>query len=73
MRVGIDSLLSSTEFSTDLKRIQTPHSYSGISEQIKPLQAVGQATEFKFESKFKPLQVIWQSFQGAILEDNQRL
>ena len=24
----------------------------GISEQIKPLQLVGQAAEFKFESKF---------------------
>ena len=26
--------------------------YSGIFEQIKPLQLVGQAAEFKFESKF---------------------
>ena len=34
-----------------------------ISEAIKPLQLVGQATEFKFESMFEPLQVIWQSFQ----------
>ena len=30
--------------------------YSGISDQIKPLQLVGQAAEFKFESKFEPLQ-----------------
>ena len=29
--------------------------YFGISEQIKPLQPIGQAAEFKFESKFKPL------------------
>ena len=29
--------------------------YFGVSEQIKPLQPVGQAAEFKFESKFKPL------------------
>ena len=35
-----------------------------ILEAIKPLQLVGQAAEFKFESKFEPLQVIWQSLQG---------
>ena len=29
--------------------------YFGVSEQIKPLQLIGQAAEFKFESKFKPL------------------
>ena len=42
----------------------------GVSEQIKPLQPIGQAAEFKFESKFEPLPVIWQSlrrlFQMAI-------
>ena len=27
----------------------------GASEQIKPLQPISQAAEFKFESKFKPL------------------
>ena len=32
-----------------------------ISEAIKPLQLVGQAAQFKFESKFEPLPVIWQS------------
>ena len=32
-----------------------------ISEIIKPLQLVGQAAEIKFESKFEPLQAIWQS------------
>ena len=31
----------------------------------KPLQLVGQAAEFKFESKFRPLQVIWQSLPKA--------
>ena len=36
--------------------------------QIKPLQLVGQTAEFKFESKFEPLQVRWQ----AIPEDNQK-
>ena len=36
-----------------------------ISEAIKPLQLVGQArvAEFKFESKFEPLPVIWQALQ----------
>ena len=39
-----------------------------ISEPIKPLQLelVGQAAEFKFESKFELLQVIWQSFRRLV-------
>ena len=41
-------------------------------EAIKPLQLVGQAAEFKFESKFEPLPVIWQSLQEAVPEDNRR-
>ena len=32
-----------------------------ISDAIKPLQLVGQAAVFKFESKFEHLLVIWQS------------
>ena len=52
-------------FSMDRKRIQTPRRnvavYSGISDQTKPLQLIGRATEFKFEFKFEPLLVIWQS------------
>ena len=35
-----------------------------ILEAIKPLQLVGQVANFKFESKFDPLPVIWQSLQG---------
>ena len=35
--------------------------YAVISEAKKPLQLVGQVSEFKFESKFEPLPVIWQS------------
>ena len=35
--------------------------YAVILEAINPLQLVGQAAQFKFESKFEPLQVIWQS------------
>ena len=42
---------------TDLKRIETPNSLC-CSEAIKPLQLVGQEAQFKFESKFEPLQVI---------------
>ena len=37
--------------------------YAVISEAIKPLQLIGQAAQYKFESKFGPLQVISQSFQ----------
>ena len=40
--------------------------YAGIPEQIKPLQLVGQAAEFKFESKFEQLHVIWQSLPKAV-------
>ena len=46
--------------------------YFGVSEQKKPLQPIGQAAEFKFESKFEPLQVIWQSLPKAVPEDNRR-
>ena len=37
---------------------------------MKPLQSIGQAAEFKFESKFEPLPVIWQSLPKAIPEVN---
>ena len=52
--------------------------YFGTLEHIKPSQLVGQAAEFRFESKFKPLPVIWQSLSGwirvpkAFPEDNRR-
>ena len=32
-------------------------------EAIKTLQLVAQAADFKFESKFEPMPVIWQSLQ----------
>ena len=48
---------------TDLKRIHTPHSLCCDFGSDKTLQLVGQAAEFKFESKFEPLQVIWQSLR----------
>ena len=46
--------------------------YSGISEQIKPLQHVDQVAEFKFESKFESLLVICQSLPKTIPLDNRR-
>ena len=69
MRVGIDSLLSSIwVFSTDLKRIQTPHSSFWECRADKTFTAHW----LKFKSKFKPLQVIWQSLPKGILDDNSR-
>ena len=56
MRVDNDSLLSSIWRSKkNSNSTQFIELYFGVSEQIKPLQPVGQAAEFKFESKFKPL------------------
>ena len=42
--------------------------------QIKSLQLVNQAADFKFESssKFEPLPVIWKLLPKAIPEDNRR-
>ena len=40
--------------------------------QAKGLKLVGQVAEFKFESKFEPLSIIWQSLPKAIPEDHQR-
>ena len=37
-----------------------------ISEAIKPLKLVGQVAQFNFESKFEPLQVIWQSLRKLL-------
>ena len=37
--------------------------YAVILQAIKSLQLVGQAADFRFESKFEPLPVIGQSFQ----------
>ena len=74
--VGIDSQLSSLscpQFWRSQKNsnpTQFIGLYSGVSEQIKTLQSMGQAAEFKFESKFEPLPVIWQSLPKAIPEDN---
>ena len=43
-----------------------------VLEQIKPLQLVGQAADFKFESNLQPKQAIRQSLPKAIREDNRR-
>ena len=53
MRVGKSSLLS--QFWRSKKNsnsTQVIELYFGVSEQIKLLQPIGQAAEFKFESKF---------------------
>ena len=59
--IKVTSLGSNLASVTDL--IQTPHSSCCHLGGYKPLQLVGQVAEFKFESKFEPLQVIWQSFR----------
>ena len=60
IRVSINSLLSSfLAVSRELKGIQTPHRLFWGIRVMKTLQPIGQEAEFKFESKFKPMQVIW--------------
>ena len=51
---------------TDLKEFKLHTVYAVILEAIKPLQLVCQSEEFKFESNFEPLQVIWQSLQRLL-------
>ena len=81
MSVGINSLLSSISvFSADLKKNSNSTQFNKgfwscngeALEPIKPLQPVGQAAEFKFESKFEPLPVIWQSLLKANPKGNGR-
>ena len=55
---NLTSLGSNLASVTDLKRIETLQS---LCCAITPLQLVGQAAQLEFESKFKPLRVIWQS------------
>ena len=72
---GLVSTHSCPQFRCSKKNSNFTHFteiYSSVSEQIKPQPPISQATEFKFESKFEPLQVIWQSIQKAIPEDNGR-
>ena len=59
---NVTSLGSSLASVTDLKEFKLHPFYAVISEAIKPLQLIGQAAEFRFECKFEPLAVIWQSF-----------
>ena len=73
IRVGNDqSLALISACSKDLKRNQTQHMLFRISEQTKSLQLIGKAAEYKFKSKSKPLQIIWQSLPKAIPDDNRR-
>ena len=60
---NLTSLGSDLASVTDLKEFKLQTVYAVISEAINPLQLVGQAAEFKFESKFEPLQVIWRSLR----------
>ena len=53
-------------------RIQTPQRLFWDFEMDKPLQPDFQAEEFKSESKFEPLQAMWQSLPKATPEDNRR-
>ena len=48
--------------------------YFGVSENIKPLlvKPIDQAAEFKFESRFKPLQIFWQSLPQACRRLSQK-
>ena len=58
------SLLGSNSASVaDLKRIQIPHSLCCGFGGYKTFTLVVQVAEFKFESKFEPMPVIWQSLQ----------
>ena len=54
---------------TDLKEFKLSTVYAVVLESIKPLQLVGQAAEFKFESKFEPLLAI---SPKAVPNGNQR-
>ena len=65
-------VLNFGRFNGPKKKFKLHTIYFWTSEQIKPLQPVGQAAEFKFESKFEPLPVIWKSLPKAIPEDNRR-
>ena len=40
--------------------------YSGIPGHIKPFKLVGWAAEFKFQSKFEPLLLVWPTLSKAI-------
>ena len=54
---------------TDLKEFKLSTVYAVVLESIKPSQLVGQAAEFKFESKFEPLLAI---SPKAVPNGNQR-
>ena len=58
MKVGNNSSLASISASSTVRKEFELHTvYSGILEQIKQLQLIGQAAKFKFESKFKHLPI----------------
>ena len=74
---GKDSALDSiSASSTDLKvfKLQTLFSRNCGAEKTFATRwsELVQAEKFKFESKIKPLQVIWQLRPKTILEENRR-
>ena len=58
--------------STDLNECRLQTDYFVDLEEMKPLQLVGQAAEFRFESKFEPLQIVWSSLSEAVPAGNRR-
>ena len=73
IRVDIDTWLSSIPmFATDLNFFKLHIDYSGVSEQKKPLQPVGQAAEFRYESTFEH-HLASRNSDKVIPEDNRIL
>ena len=59
----VTSLGSNLSSVTGINEFKLHTIYAVISEAIKPQKLVGHVAEFKFESKFEPLPVIWQSLR----------
>ena len=66
---GLGSLSISAPL-TDRKEFKLHTVHSGTWVQTRPLQLVGWEEEFKFESKLKPLLVIWPAIPKAVPEGN---
>ena len=72
MRVGIDSPLSSiSAFSTDLKRIWTPHLLFWDFWADKTFTTRWSGGKVQFWVQVLAPQVMWQSFRKAVREDNR--
>ena len=60
-------------FNRPVKRIQTPHRLFRHIRADKTLTTSWSGAEFKFESKFKPLPIIWQLLPKAIPEEQSKV